>query len=157
MAIDRNAPEAVSGLTNKEVDAKVAAAKAEGHAAGVTEGKAQADTAAAAATETAVAAAKVDATKAERERLKAVTSLDEAKGRETSALSLALTTDMSVDQIKAVLAGLPKASAGEGGRSSDSPIGLALSGHGDKRPGADAILSPDEVAASVNKTFGARK
>lgn len=149
MAIDRSAPDAVSGMTNKEVDAKIASAKTEGHAAGVAEGKSQAETAAKATTEAAVTTAKADATKAANERVKAIMALDETKGREASALQLALTTDLSVDAIKPVLAGLPKATAGDGTRSSDSPLGIALNGD-KKAPGASDILSPDEVAAKVN-------
>lgn len=156
MAIDKSAPDAVSGLTNKEVDAKVAAAKTEGHAAGVTEGAAKAEAAAVVTTEASVTTAKTEAVKSERSRIQSITTLPEAAGREGSALSLALTTDMSADQIKPILAGLPKAAAGEGTRSSDSPLGIALGGN-DKKPDASGALSPDEVAASVNKQPGARK
>jgi len=154
MAIDRTAPDAVSGLTNKEIDAKVASAKTEGHAAGVTEGKTQAETAGAAATEAAVATAKTDAVKGERERIKSITALPEATGRETSALSLALTTDMSAEQIKPILAGLPKADATAGGRG---PLGISTLGGKDKPIEAAAALTPDEVAASVNKLSSAKK
>lgn len=145
MAIDRKAPDAVSGMTNKEIDATVTSAKTEGHAAGVIEGKTQAETTAAATTEAAVATAKTAAVKGERSRIQSITTLPEAAGREGSALSLALTTDMSVDQIKPILAGLPKGVV-QGARASESPIGLAID---DKKPDAAAGSSWDKALASA--------
>lgn len=74
---------------------------------------------------------------AERTRIQAIMALDEAKGRETSALHLAMTTDMPADAMKAVLAGLPAASTDDqeeaepqqpqqpqGHRAKDAPGGL---------------------------------
>lgn len=151
MAVDRSAPDAVSGMTNKEIDAKIVAAKAEGHAAGLIEGKAHADTSAKATTEAAVSAAKVEATKAASDRVKSVMALDETKGRESAALSLALTTDLSAEALKPTLAALPKASAAEGARSQDNPLGITLGNANDKKTNASDAYTPEEVAARINK------
>lgn len=151
---DKTAPDALSGFTNKEVEAKVATAKSEGHAAGKSEGKAEAEAAAKTQLDAAVVTAKADATKAESERIKAITGLEEAKGRESAALNLALGTKISAEEAKPVLAGLPKAVTGE--RAGNAPLGIAL-GTGDKKPeqGGD-VYSPDEVAANLNKKLGLR-
>lgn len=87
---------------------------------------------------------------AERARISAIVSLDEAKGREASALKIALSTGMSPSEAAAVLATLPTASPQfHGQRSKDSPIGLTMMDDTD-RPGASEFLSPAEVAAKVN-------
>lgn len=44
------------------------------------------------------------AAKAERDRIAAIIALPEAKGREEYTMTLAVTTDLSVDQVKAKLA-----------------------------------------------------
>jgi len=132
-----------------EFDQAVAAARTEGHTAGASEAKATA----AKEAETAVAAAKVEGAKGERDRVKAITSLDEAKGREPTALSFATTTDMSVDQAKAALGTVPKGSAAGDGR--DSALGLSLGGP--SAPEKGEAMSADEVAASINKQFGGKK
>lgn len=44
------------------------------------------------------------AAKAERDRIAAIVALPEAKGREDQAMTLAMTTDLSVDQVKAKFA-----------------------------------------------------
>lgn len=54
-------------------------------------------------------AATNDARKAERTRVNGILSCDEAKGREALAQHLAMNTDMSVDEAKAMLAVAPKA------------------------------------------------
>jgi len=133
-------------FTQADVDQAVAAASTEAREVAAKE------------KETAVASAKAEGIKegasAERERIKAITSLEEAKGRHAAALSLALTTDMSADAAKVTLAALPKETA-PGARSADSPIGLALD---PGKPGGSAeTLSPEEVAANINKQFGARQ
>lgn len=64
--------------------------------------------------EAAINAARTDAEKAgikigvaqERERIRAILTLDEAKGREESAQHLALNTDLTADAAKGALAGL---------------------------------------------------
>lgn len=143
MAVDKSAPDANSGMTNAQVQEKVAAARAEG----VEAGKAEATTSATAVRETAVAAATADAAKAERERIKAITGSDEAKGREAQALALALNTEMTAEQAKPVLAASPKAQL-SGGRSADSPIGLATESN--KPANAAEAYKPEEIAASIN-------
>ncbi|RZM98731.1 hypothetical protein CWO91_36915 [Bradyrhizobium genosp. SA-3] len=72
-----------------------------------------------------------DAVKAERNRFAAINALPEAKGREKLAMTLAATTDMSVDQAKAALAVAPIATFGA--RASDSGIGLSID-HGQLQP-----------------------
>ncbi|MDR7062023.1 MULTISPECIES: S49 family peptidase [unclassified Sphingopyxis] len=69
-----------------------------------------------AASETALAAARTEGTaagrtegaKSERERITAIKGLDEAKARPAAAEQVAMATDMSVEQAKAFLAGLPE-------------------------------------------------
>ncbi|RXG93036.1 hypothetical protein [Bradyrhizobium zhanjiangense] len=65
-----------------------------------------------------------DAVKTERNRFAAIVALPEAKGREGLAMTLATTTDMTVDQVKAALASAPTAPAGA--RAGDSDIGLSI-------------------------------
>jgi hypothetical protein len=48
---------------------------------------------------------RTNAVKAERERVAAIRALPEARGNEDRAMQLALSTNLSVDQIKAALAG----------------------------------------------------
>ncbi|WP_316185372.1 MULTISPECIES: hypothetical protein [unclassified Bradyrhizobium] len=74
-----------------------------------------------AAAPTASAPSATDAVKAERDRIAAINALPEAKGREGLAMTLATSTDMSVDQVRAALAAAPTAAA-DGAR--DSEIGL---------------------------------
>ena len=62
-----------------------------------------------------------DAIRAERNRLAAITSLPEAKGREGLAMSLATTTDLTVDQAKAALAAAP-AAANTSARAGDTGL-----------------------------------
>ena len=91
--------------------------------------RAQLDAAVAVATTNATAAANADrdaavaaAVTADRDRIRAVTSLPEAAGREALALQLAL-TGLSADQVRASLEAVPAAAAA--GRASASPIGLS--------------------------------
>ncbi len=59
----------------------------------------------------AVATARAEGATAERERINAVLALPEAKGREASAMHLAMTTAMPAEAVKPVLAGLAPAGA----------------------------------------------
>lgn len=89
-------------VTRAEMEAAVASARAEG----VTEGRKEGAT-------------------AERGRISAILGLDEAKGREASAQHLALNTELTADDAKGVLSGLPEASAPETPlRTADAPGGL---------------------------------
>ncbi|WP_276200582.1 S49 family peptidase [Chelatococcus sp. XZ-Ab1] len=94
---------------------------------------------------------------AERDRIKAIMALDEAKGREASAQHIALTTDLSAEVAKGILAGLPAASAAEpktdapkapeaaaaGPRAKDAPGGLVTANPADAAPPA----APDKAKA----------
>lgn len=101
-------------FSQAEYDAGVASARAEG----VTEGKAN------------LAAAVADATKAgataERDRIKAITGLEEAKGRESFASHLAMNTAHTAEEAKGLLAAAPKSEAAPSAapRAGDTPIGL---------------------------------
>lgn len=133
-------------ITRADLDAAVANAR--------TDATAQANAAAVAKQEKAVAdataAATIAATTAERDRVKAITTLPEAQGREGSALHLALTTDMSADAAKTVLAGLPVATAG---RAGSSAFGLVVDA-GDKSGGKDAKADHGwgDITAELNKS-----
>jgi signal peptide peptidase SppA len=74
-----------------------------------------------------------DTIKAERDRFAAINALPEAKGREGLAMTLATTTDMTVEQVKAALASAPAAVAD--GRAGASKIGLSVE---QPKPGSDA-------------------
>lgn len=65
-----------------------------------------------------------EAVASERTRMTAVRALPEAAGRENLALTLATTTEMTVDQIKTALAAAPAAVSGA--RAGDSDIGLSV-------------------------------
>jgi signal peptide peptidase SppA len=76
----------------------------------------------------AVAAARSEGANAERARIASVMALEETKGREASALGLALAAGITADTAKSILAGLPKAAVETlpSGRSKDAPGGLAV-------------------------------
>ncbi len=130
-------------VTRAQHDAAVAVARAEGAAS------AKADL-----NEAAKAEAKKAGATAERDRIKAITSLEEAKGREAAALKFALTTDLTAEQCKEVLAELPKADPAQANRSGNNPGGLVIN---NDKPDASktAKSSWDEVTAEVNKSVRA--
>ena len=66
----------------------------------------------------AIAAAQAE----ERRRIRAITSLPEAAGRESLALHLATATAMSADKVKTILASAPIATVGD--RAGNSNAGL---------------------------------
>lgn len=80
----------------------------------------------------AVTASRDEGVKAERSRIKAIMALPEAKGRETTALHLALTTDIAQDAMGAVLSGVqadakePASDQEKPQRAIDAPQGLVL-------------------------------
>lgn len=78
---------------NEDVTAKIEAAKTEAKAAGKAEGMKEGTAAGA---------------KAERERITGIMSAPEAAKRQASALKIATTTDMTVEQASGLLAGLPE-------------------------------------------------
>jgi capsid assembly protease len=98
-------------VTRAQLDAAVLVARSEATAAAAT------------GHEAALTAARTEAANGERERIRAVTALPEAAGREALALQLAL-TGLTADQTKASLAAAPVAVAG--GRAGGSPIGLSV-------------------------------
>lgn len=87
-----------------EVEAPVAAAEAPA-AAPVVEAAPAADVSAS------LDAVRAEGAAAERARINAIISLPEAQGREASAMHLAMSTSMSAEQVKPVLAGLPAVGA----------------------------------------------
>jgi signal peptide peptidase SppA len=72
-----------------------------------------------------VATARADGATAERERISAILALPEAEGRQASALHMAMTTTMTAEQVKPVLAGLPVAGVGAA-KHQPSGIGLVV-------------------------------
>lgn len=139
--------------TAKFTQADVDKARAEGKTEGATEAKAAAKT----ETEAAVAAAKAEGAKegakAERERVKGIMALEEAKGREALAVVFATTTDMTADQAKTALAASPKADAQ--GRAGTSALGVVV----DNPPagGKQAAASVwDTTIAETNAAIKAR-
>lgn len=93
-----------------------------------------------------------DAVKAERDRFAAIVALPEAKGREGLAQTLATTTDMSVDQVKAALASAPIATAA--GRAGGSDIGLSVEQPAPGKDNADASSLWDKALASRGMKVG---
>ena len=98
------------------------------------------------AMQTAVANARAEGAIAERGRINAILSMPEAKGREASAMHLAMTTDMTAEAVKPVLAGLPIA-----GQAAASGLGLVV----DNAPktGAEASQSWDKALARAGAKF----
>lgn len=133
MAQETQAPEAsASGITQAQMDSAVAAARSEGHKAGAT---------------------------AERDRFKAVTGAEHYAGRQTSALHMLTTTDMSAEAINGVLAGLPAGQAAapakpEGERSKDAAGGLVVDAQGDNGPVPDASAAWSKSVQKANSRFG---
>lgn len=146
----------MSVFTQEDIDR----ARAEGHATGLAEGKAQGHAAGlaegrAAGMEEGKALGVAEGSKAERGRVGAIFGLEEAKGRESSAQHVALNSDMSADQAKSFLAGIPK-TAGIGARSDAetfvAPGAFVDTGDGD---GAKAGNAAKSEADKVPKQAGA--
>lgn len=68
------------------------------------------------------------AAQAERDRFAAILSLPEAKGREDHAMELAMTTSLSVDQVKAALAAETSALWGAALTSRGMKVGAVTKG-----------------------------
>lgn len=81
--------------------------------------------------------------KAERERIAAIFALEEAKGREASARHLALTTDMTADAVKGVLAGLPTTETAK----TETPMRRA-----ENAPHGLVTVNPDQPLSANDKT-----
>jgi ClpP class serine protease len=119
--------------------AAIDAARTEGHTAGkvegVTEGKAQG------ATE-------------ERARVSAIMALDESKTRSAAALNIALTSDLSVEQAKALLATLPEDKAAAPAVTAPSPFAKAMEGENPNLGGGDDTSEPQaEDLGAITKAF----
>lgn len=87
-------------------------------------------------------------------RIKAILALEEAKGREAQAQVIALDTDMSVEQAKALLAASPKAGAADGNLAAADPAATyaaertgALAQPGAKPPGSTKATAERWAAA----------
>jgi hypothetical protein len=123
-----------ANITRAQFDAAVAVARTEGTA------MVNADR------EAAIATARTEAIAAERERVRAITSLPEAAARKALALTLATTTALSVDQVKASLASAPMGVAS--GRAGASPIGLSIDPPKTAGDPAEASASWDKALTS---------
>ena len=126
-------------IARAEHDAAVAASRTEGQTAGE----------------------KAGAT-AERARIQAILNLPEAKGRETSAMHLAFTTDLSAETAKGVLSGLVASKQEQeadpdddnqpkGQRSQDAPGGLVLFDPQGDRPQTGAEKAKSMWSKAIDK------
>ena len=88
----------------------------------------------------------------ERERIRAILSHDEAKGREATAQHLALNTDMTVDAAVGVLAGVPKAAATSIAARAAGVVSAAVDvgSAEDTRPKQAGAMAIDELMKAVN-------
>lgn len=123
-----------ANVTRAQLDTAVALARSEATAA------ANADR------ETVIGAARTEAATAERERIRAITSLPEAAGREALAMTLATTTPLSVDQVKASLSAAPKGV--DSGRAGASAIGLSVNPKTEEGNSAEASGLWDKALTS---------
>lgn len=110
--------------------AQVEAARTEGHAAGLSLGR-------------------TEGAQAERARVKAILTHDEAKDRGAVAQSLALETDMSVEQAAKVLAATPKASPG-------NALASVMAGISNPKVGADTPGNTDDEDAVARRIAGVK-
>lgn len=132
-------------MDQKEIDALVAKARTEGEATGAARATAEATAAltatVAAKDKEAKDAADASAT-ASRERIAAILSNEESKGREALAQHLAFKTGQSVDDAVAMLKAAPKAEDKSGGR-----LGAAMPAN--PKVGADGDAEPDDAQATI--------
>lgn len=126
-----NQPAPDAGIPRAEHEAALTAARTEAKAEGVAEGQ------------------KAGAT-GERARLKGIMALDEAKASPAAALALALDTDVTAEQAKAVLAAAPAAKPGLAQAMAGQPnheLGAGV------KPGATAASG--SLADKMAKRYGA--
>lgn len=102
-------------------------------------------TGAAKATQQELNDAKAEAAKAERTRVAGITGCEEAKGRESMANHIAMNTDMTVDQAKAMLAAAPKATAAV---VPGAAFEKAMTTTGNPKVGADTGAEGETVAGA---------
>lgn len=105
----------------------------------------------AAALETATKTASAEATKAERARISGIQGCEEAKGREALASHLALSTDLSVDAAKGILAATPKAEPAKPAAAAN-PFKQAMDADTHPNVGATAGNGGDEGNSDVAAT-----
>jgi signal peptide peptidase SppA len=129
-----------ANVTRAQLDAAVAVAR--------TEATATANV----GREAAIAAARTEAATAERDRIRAITSLPEAAGREALALSLATTTALTADQVKTTLTAAPAAVAD--GRAGASAIGLSVQAPKTESSRAEAALDWDKALTNRGMKIG---
>jgi capsid assembly protease len=105
------------------------------------------------------ASAQQEARKAERARIQGIQSCEEAKGREALANHLALNTEMSVDDAKAILAAAPVTAQAEATNQSGNAFEAAMERSGNPKVGADDNTgdadesTSENAAASILKNF----
>jgi len=122
-----------TGVDQATHDAAVTAARTAGHADGLKEGTAA-------------------GAKAATDRITAILALDESKTRQASALKLALTTDLTVDQAKGLLSTLPedKAAAPAATVKTETPFEQAMNKSENPNlgaPGKEETTAEDQSAA----------
>lgn len=108
-----------------------------------------------AADQQAATAAAADARKAERTRMNGILNCEEAKGRESMAQHLAMNTDMSVDEAKAMLAVAPKAE--DKPAAAANPFERAMEATANPNLGADAANGADAEKDPVKRILSAQK
>lgn len=108
-----------------------------------------------AADEQAATAAAADARKAERARVNGILNCEEAKGREAMAQHLAMNTEMSVDEAKAMLSVAPKAEAPKA--TAANPFERAMENTANPNIGADAANADNAEADPVKRILSAQK
>lgn len=123
---------------NAAADELVAKAKAEGVAEGAAQGA-------------------VEAKVAERARIKAITTHEEAKGRETLAAHLAHDTDMTAEQAIATLKASPKVAAAAAPKLADKMAGVSNPDLGAGGAGGEGDGEPDEHAIAARVVANATK
>jgi len=102
-----------------------------------------------------VAAERASAAAAERSRIQAITSSDEAKGRESMANHLAYSTSMTADEAKALLATAPKAEAKS---EPVNPLAAAMANTAQPNVGADgSAVQTDDKVEGVNGILAAAR
>lgn len=94
--------------------------------------------------EAATKIAHAEGVKSERARISAILALDESKGREGASQKIALTTDMSVEQAKSILAELPQTKPA----TSASAFDAVMTATGNPQVGA-GVGSSQEPASPV--------
>lgn len=95
---------------------------------------------------------KAEGVKAERERIRAILALDEAKGREASAQYLALNTDLTADAAKGVLAGLQPAAAAPAAPSEPAAPAAPAVQRSANAPGGLVTVEPSQPTAGGDKS-----